>query len=82
MNHADIERAVLRSLKAVAPEADLSTLDHGEDLRDALDIDSMDFLRFVVGLHDTLHVDVPERDYPKIRTLDTCVAYLEERVVT
>lgn len=40
----------------------------------------MDFLRFVVGLHDTLHVDVPERDYPKIRTLDTCVAYLEQRL--
>lgn len=80
MNRADIEQAVLRSLKAVAPEADLSTLSRGEDLRDALDIDSMDFLRFVVDLHDTLHVDVPERDYPKIRTLATCVAYLEQRL--
>lgn len=82
MNRSDIERAVLRSLKAVAPEADLSTLGGREELRDALDIDSMDFLRFVVALHDTLHVDVPERDYPKIRTLDTCVAYLEERLAT
>jgi acyl carrier protein len=82
MNNADIERAVLRSLKAVAPEADLSTLGRSEDLRDALDIDSMDFLRFVVGLHDTLHVEVPERDYPKIRTLDTCVAYLERKLAT
>lgn len=80
MNRADIEQAVLRSLKAVAPEADLSTLSRGEDLRAVLDIDSMDFLRFVVGLHDTLHVDVPERDYPKIRTIDSCVAYLERRL--
>ncbi|HVJ93678.1 MAG TPA: acyl carrier protein [Labilithrix sp.] len=82
MNSADIERAVLHSLKAVAPEADLSTLGRSEDLRDALDIDSMDFLRFVVGLHNTLHVEVPERDYPKIRTLDTCVAYLERKLAT
>ena len=82
MNRADIERAVLRSLKAVAPEVDLSTLGREEDVRDALEIDSMDFLRFVVDLHDTLQVDVPERDYPKIRTVDACVAYLEQKLAT
>ncbi len=80
MNRADIQRAVLQSLKAVAPEVDLSTLSGAEDLRDALDIDSMDFLRFVVDLHDKLHVDVPERDYPKIRTFDACVAYLASKL--
>lgn len=82
MSRDEIARAVLRSLKAVAPEADLSTLGGGEDVREALDIDSMDFLRFVVGLHDALHVEVPERDYPRIRTLDGCVTYLEERLDT
>ena len=46
------------------------------DLRDELDIDSMDFLRFVVDLHARLGVEVPERDYPKIRTLASCVDYL------
>lgn len=80
MSQTDIERAVRRSLQTVAPEADLSALSGTEDSRDALDIDSMDFLRFVVALHDTLHVDVPERDYPKVRTLDTCVAYLEKKL--
>jgi acyl carrier protein len=72
----DIRALVLRSLHGVAPEADLSALGGAADLRDALDIDSMDFLRFVVALHEGLHVDVPERDYAKIRTLDDCVAYL------
>jgi acyl carrier protein len=75
-----IEQAVLHSLKAVAPEVDLSTLGRCEDLRDALAIDSVDFLRLVVGLNEAVHVEVPERDYSKIRTLDTCVSYLEQKL--
>ncbi len=51
----------------------------GADLREELDIDSVDFLRFVVQLHERLGVSVPEADYPRIRTLDGCVAYLAER---
>lgn len=76
MNRDTIRSAVLASLTAVAPEADPGALAPNADLRDALDIDSMDFLRFVVGLHERLHVDIPERDYAKVRTLDTCVSYL------
>jgi acyl carrier protein len=79
MSPDEIRAAVLRSLQSVAPEADLSTLAGTADLRDALDIDSMDFLRFVVGVHEALGVDVPERDYPKIRTLDACVGYLASK---
>ena len=78
MNAQEIRTNVLASLADVAPEADPSVLAPNADLRDALDIDSMDFLRFVVDLHDKLHVDIPERDYSKVRTLDACVAYLTE----
>ena len=80
MNREEIRSTVLTSLKAIAPEADPATLAPTADLRDALDIDSMDFLRFVVNLHEHLHVDIPERDYAKVRTLDTCVSYLEAKL--
>ena len=76
MSTDSIRDAVLASLKSVAPEADLASLAGTSDLRDALDIDSMDFLRFVVDIHARVHVDIPERDYPKVRTLDDCIAYL------
>ncbi len=76
MNRDEIRVTVLHSLQDVAPEADLSTLGGATDVREALDIDSMDFLRFVVALNQKLRVDVPERDYGKIRTLDGCVEYL------
>lgn len=72
--------AVVRSiLGGIAPEVDLGRVKPDADLRDELDIDSMDFLRFVVGLHERLGVEIPEADYPRIRTLDACVAYLAER---
>ena len=80
MNQEQIRSAVLESLRAIAPEADLSTLDSKADLRDALDIDSMDFLSFVTSVHNKLHVDIPERDYRDVRTLDACVDYLTRHV--
>ena len=46
------------------------------NLRDTLDLDSVDFLNFVVGLHAALGVDIPEADYDKLASLDACVAYL------
>ena len=76
MNRGDIEQAVLRSLKTIAPEVDLSILRGCEDLREALDIDSMDFLNFVIALHEQLQLEIPERDYPKLVTLNGCVEYL------
>ena len=47
------------------------------DLREALDIDSMDFLRFVTAIHHRLGVEIPELDYPKLVTLDGAIAYIE-----
>jgi acyl carrier protein len=70
--------AVRQSLHRVAPEVDLDLLDPAAELREELDLDSMDFLRFVEALHEFAGVDVPERDYPKLRTLDSCTAYLDQ----
>lgn len=79
MNATEIRAVVLSILGGIAPEVDLSQVKPGGDLRDELDIDSMDFLRFVVGIAERLKVEVPESDYPLIRTLDGCVTYLTQR---
>ena len=76
MSDADIREVVQEELGNIAPEADLETIDPSADLREALDIDSMDFLNFVTALHRRLGVDIPEIDYPKLVTLDGAVAYL------
>jgi acyl carrier protein len=76
MSDTDIRAAVLEELGNIAPEADLKALDPKANLREALDIDSMDFLNFVTAIHQRLGFDVPERDYPKLATLAGAVDYL------
>lgn len=80
MTRDEIVAGVRSILGTIAPEVDLARVKPDADLRDELDIDSMDFLRLVVALHDRMGVDVPEADYPRIRTLHACVAYVAERL--
>jgi len=76
MTEAEIRALVLEQLGNIAPEADLSAIDPAAPLRDELDIDSMDFLNFVIALHERLKIDIPELDYPRLATIDGAVAYL------
>jgi acyl carrier protein len=80
MNEADIRAVLQEELGNIAPEMDLRKLDPSADLREALDIDSMDFLNFVTALHRRLGVDIAELDYPKLVTLNGAVTYLKPKV--
>ena len=75
MTKDEIRESILRALAQIAPEADLSRSSRIR-IRDQLDIDSMDLLNFVIGLHKELKVDIPEADYPKLATLDGFVDYI------
>lgn len=77
MTATEIKSMICDILSGIAPEADLSAVADDEDLREALDLDSMDFLNFVIALHERTGVDIPEADYPRLRTLDGAIAYLE-----
>ena len=76
MTETEIKSMICDVLGGIAPEADFDALAGGEDLREALDLDSMDFMNFVVALHERTGIDIPEADYPKLRTLDQAIAYL------
>lgn len=76
MNDPEIKALVFELLGNIAPEADFSTLAGDADLREELDLDSMDFLNFVIALHERTGIDVPETDYPRLFTLDGAIAYL------
>jgi acyl carrier protein len=71
---------VIQCLREIAPEADLALLRADTPLRDQLDIDSMDFLNFVIGLDRSLGVAVPESEYGRIATLEGCVDYLAKKL--
>jgi len=76
----DIRAVLLEELGNIAPEIDVEAIDPGADLREALDIDSMDFLNFVTAIHHRLGVDIPEIDYPKFVTLAGAVAYVDGKL--
>jgi len=80
VNEADLRNAVLRALYSIAPEAEGERIDPQANLRDQLDIDSMDFLNFLVALKGTVGVEVPEADYAQVASLDDCVRYLAARL--
>ena len=72
-----IRKTVLSALRRVAPEVDPTEVDTSAPMQDELDIDSLDFLNFLTALHDATGIEVPERDYPHLQTIDQCVAYLD-----
>ena len=80
MKEEKIKNTIFTLLRKTVSEADLKTLSPDENLRKALDIDSFDFLNFIIALNDELGVDIPESDYGKLNTLSAMVSYLSERI--
>lgn len=80
MTDAELESRVLAALYSIAPDAEGERLDPDRNFRDQLDIDSMDFLNFLVAVKDSLGVEVPEADYPLVGTLHGCVKYIARRL--
>ena len=76
MNGQELRDVVIRALTEVAPDVDPATIEADADLTEQLDIDSMDFLNVVVAVHEQTGIEIPERDYAKLTTLDGAGAYL------
>jgi acyl carrier protein len=76
----DIRAGVTRVLTTIAPEARGQPLAPAVNLREQLDLDSMDALNFVIGLHEAFGVEIPEADYTKLESLDSIITYLAARL--
>ncbi len=76
MNEAEVRALAAEVLAGIAPEADLAAIGDDEDLREALDLDSMDFLNFVIGLRERTGRRIPEADAARLHTLRGLLAYL------
>ncbi len=73
MNEQQWREVVIRALTEVAPDIDPAAIDPEADLAEQLDIDSMDFLNVIVAIHEQTGIEIPERDYGKLSTLDDAV---------
>jgi acyl carrier protein len=79
MTHDEIQRVTLEVLQTIAPDADLAAIEPATSFRDQFEIDSVDYLNFVLALEQRLGIRIPELDYPRLSSLQGCVLYLEGR---
>jgi len=74
----EIHSGVVSELTAIAPEIEEDDLSDTELLRDQVDLDSMDWLNFLVRLHKRFEVDIPESEYATLRTIDDLTTYIDQ----
>lgn len=76
MNEPEMRALVIEALTEVAPEIDPESIEPDADLADQLDLDSMDMLNVIVSIHERTGIEIAERDYPKLSTLEDAITYL------
>ena len=76
MTKDDVREIVLKIIAEIAPDEDLGNVKPDVGLRDQLDLDSMDFLDIVMELRKQYSIEVPEEDYSRLASLDSCAEYL------
>jgi acyl carrier protein len=79
MTGSDLRAVVLACLQSVAPEADVARLDPHQSFHDQVDLDSVDYLNFILAVEDRLGLRIAEADYPRLSSLEGSLAYLADR---
>ena len=76
MNTQEAKTVIFQVLSDIAPEVDQTSVDHHTDLTEQLDLDSMDYLNWLLGINQATGVEIPQRDVSKFLTIDGAAAYL------
>lgn len=80
MNQNQIASVVTDELNRIAPDIGMDEIDRSADLREEFDIDSMDFLTLVTALGKRFGIDMPEADYPQMRSVEGLIQYLQMQI--
>lgn len=76
MDKLQLKTLILEELGNIAPEIETDEVPDEEDMREALELDSMDFLNLVIAVAKRTQIAIPEADYPQVLTLNTMIEYL------
>jgi acyl carrier protein len=80
MTDDEIKAKVLQILGGVAPEADLENIEPDIEFREQIDLDSMDYLNFVIALDEEFGAGIPETEYTQFTSLNACVERLKKQI--
>lgn len=76
-----IKKSIIGQILEIAPDIVESDIVADKNIQRSLEIDSFDFLKILTALNDILGVEVPEKDYAKVDTLEHMTHYFEEHLV-
>lgn len=79
MNPEILHQTIVDLLQQIAPDTTPAILKLEENIRETLNIDSFDFLQFIIALHEKTGVEIPEEDYGKINTIQNAIAYIQNK---
>ncbi len=82
MNDVELKARILGLLTDIAPDVDADSVQSDVDFRDQFDFDSMDQLHFAIALHQAFEIDIPESEYPRLASIDKCLAFVRARTST
>jgi acyl carrier protein len=76
----ELQSALFACLGRIAPEVDVAALRPEQRLRDQVDLDSVDWMNFLIAVHATLGIDIPDADAARLTTLDQLLDYCAARL--
>jgi acyl carrier protein len=76
MNRDQAHTVIVDAMSRVAPEIDPADIGEHAELTEQLDLDSMDYLNWMLEIHRMTGIDIPERDYPRLMTIADATTYL------
>lgn len=78
--YPELRANVIAILRGIAPEVEADELRDDRPLRQQVDLDSMDWLNFLIGISEQLKVSIPEADYGRLVTLGNLLDYLRAKL--
>lgn len=82
MNTQEAKKVIFDVLSNIAPEIDPTSVDHDVDLTEQLDLDSMDYLNWLLGISEAAGIDIPQRDVSEFLTIEGAASYVVDHAKT
>ena len=79
MTNNEIRNIIISCIVEIAPGTDVSSINDSTSLRDQLSLDSMDFLDLVMDLRKHYQIEIPQKDFPQIKSMNDFIDYLRPK---
>lgn len=80
MTQEQIKQAIIDQILEIAPDIEQGDIIPDKNIQRSLEIDSFDFLKILTALNEIIGVEVPEKDYAKVDTLEHMTQYFVENL--